>query len=676
MLITRLLLTCLCRLWLALLLSAASCAHANTLRLDTDTGKLSLQSQFDMWEDRSGKTGIADILRNENALDFQPLSGNLSAGYTHSAFWLRLDLQRRDQETPVDWLLEMTPVMLDDIRLYEVDEHGQLREHRAGDHLSLAQQEFRHRYPLFQIRLPDNNVHRVYLRVQSTSAVFFRARLWNSKLFIEQSNMLSSMMGVYYGIMLAMIAYNAVLLVSYRDLSLLHYLLLSFSVLVAGMSANGHIGLVLAPETPWLVDIAPAFSSQMVVLASSLFVSSFLTLKTRWPQMYWLFRVIQMLVVIFLISILAGYNHHIAAIAQWVAVVQILAFLPVCLMSGLRGFTPGYIVFAASLAWIAGVSLIPLRNLGVLQPGSLVDYGYQLGSAIEVIMLALAQAYRISLIKKESAAVQQQLLDLAQHAEQELEAKVRQRTTELDQAVQRLQQLDREKNEFLGIAAHDLKNPLTSIIGMSILLRQPQIAAQQQLDYLQRISASGERMMRIITNLLDVNALETGHLHLRLQRLNLGDLLREVVKQYQDMLAAKNLQLHLDISPDIEVNLDPNASTQIIDNLISNAIKFSPQGLSIWLTVDRKNGMGRLTVRDQGQGLSAQDQLHLFEKFTRLSTTPTAGEHSSGLGLSIVKKLSEAQGGRVECLSAVGQGTSFIVAFPLAEKRNPLAAPE
>jgi len=107
------------------------------------------------------------------------------------------------------------------------------------------------------------------------------------------------------------------------------------------------------------------------------------------------------------------------------------------------------------------------------------------------------------------------------------------------------------------------------------------------------------------------------------------------------------------------VRADINACAQIIDNLISNAIKYSPLNKHIYLNVEQKDEFGCVQIRDQGPGLSKADQQHLFEKFTRLSSMPTAGEHSSGLGLSIVKKLSNAMNGDVYCESEAGDGCLF-----------------
>ncbi|MBI3285693.1 MAG: sensor histidine kinase [Burkholderiales bacterium] len=659
-------LACLLACWLVGL--GAPAAGAATLSLNRDSGRLALATHWDMLEDQSGRLDINDIVQAEHAGRFQPLAGDLNVSYSKSVYWLRLRLQRSDALASQLWWLEYTPVMLDDVRLYQPGTDGRLHIHKAGDRLPFSALEMRHRYPLFRLDLPDSGTHVLYLRVQSSSAIFLRATLWTPQAFAETSNLYSGFAGLYYGIMLAMIVYNLLLASAYRDRALLYYLLLSVSTLVAGLSVNGHFGMLFAPDWPWLVDILPGLTPCLILVFSSLFVAHFLRLRQGMPRMFRLLRAFQLFFSAAAVLVLAGYNHLVAPLVQSLGFLQMLLILPLCLLTGLRGYRPGYIAFAASGAWVIGTVMLTLRNLGWLASSWASDYGFQTGSALEVILLALAQAERIRLMRKERALTQAALLKISQRGEQQLEAKVARRTAELAAAVTRLQQLDKEKNDFLGIAAHDLKNPLTSIIGMSELLQRlaHHMPDEQRQQYLERIGNSGRRMMNIITNLLDINAFESGHAHYALQAVDLGQALREVLQQYEDSLRAKDLQVELDQHGPLTVRANPDALAQIFDNLISNAAKYSSPGQRIWLSVGRHGEFGRCRIRDQGPGLSVQDQQRLFERYTRLSAKPTAGEHSSGLGLSIVKKLCSAMGGRVTCQSEIGAGCTFSVDLPLA----------
>ncbi len=230
-----------------------------------------------------------------------------------------------------------------------------------------------------------------------------------------------------------------------------------------------------------------------------------------------------------------------------------------------------------------------------------------------------------------------------------------------------LEELDREKNEFLGIAAHDLKNPLASIrVTASMLQRYGgQVTPEKQHESLERILLVVERMMTIITNLLDINTLERRGIQFVIRNFDIAPLVEAAVQQYRAPAEAKQIALHLSIEMDSSVVLaDEQSVTQVLDNLISNAVKYSPHGKNIFVRLKASNGGVRVEVQDEGQGISQDDRKKLFGKFARLTARPTGGEHSTGLGLSIVKKMVEAMNGTVWCESELGKGATFIVELP------------
>lgn len=231
-----------------------------------------------------------------------------------------------------------------------------------------------------------------------------------------------------------------------------------------------------------------------------------------------------------------------------------------------------------------------------------------------------------------------------------------------------LQQLNTEKNEFLGIVAHDLKNPLTSISMSASALRDyydrfPPATAKERLG---AIIQASQRMATIITNLLDINAIETGNLNLTRKPAPILPILLHTINDYRERAAQKRITLHHSIECDenIEACIDTGVTAEIFDNLVSNAIKYSPFDKQVFVRLFTDNDKIRMEVRDEGPGLSEDDKKRLFGKFNRLSAKPTGGEDSTGLGLSIVKRLVEAMNGRVGCESELGKGAVFFVEFP------------
>jgi signal transduction histidine kinase len=231
-----------------------------------------------------------------------------------------------------------------------------------------------------------------------------------------------------------------------------------------------------------------------------------------------------------------------------------------------------------------------------------------------------------------------------------------------------LEQLDSEKNEFLGIAAHDLKNPLAQITILVTTIqryydRMTDADIQRQLE---SIGKASTRMTEIINNLLDVNAIERGGVRLQVERLNLAPLLEAAVENYAAHAAEKRIVLLKDMPDEAYALADKAVVEQVLDNLISNAVKYSPQEKNIFIRLQASTEAVRVEIQDEGPGISDDDQKKLFGKFARLSARPTGGEHSTGLGLSIVKKMVEAMNGRVWCESELGRGATFVVELPTA----------
>lgn len=229
-----------------------------------------------------------------------------------------------------------------------------------------------------------------------------------------------------------------------------------------------------------------------------------------------------------------------------------------------------------------------------------------------------------------------------------------------------LRHLNDEKNEFMGIVAHDLRNPLGEIKCFAeLLLEDAQMPSLDREDCIRRIRDTSGRMAEMVQNLLDTNRIERGDLKLNLVATELLSLLSSVVAAQTPRAAAKQQTLHLqnEAGP-ITAMVDRSVMVQVLENLISNAVKYSAPGRNIYVRLKKSTESVRFEVQDEGPGLSADDQKKLFGKFARLSSKPTGGEHSTGLGLSIVKRMVEAMKGQVWCESEPGLGATFIVTLP------------
>jgi signal transduction histidine kinase len=250
--------------------------------------------------------------------------------------------------------------------------------------------------------------------------------------------------------------------------------------------------------------------------------------------------------------------------------------------------------------------------------------------------------------------------------------------TRLQEQNVRLQELNVEKNEFLSIAAHDLKNPLNNIMMLTDMLRQPNLIQEEskRAEAFELVINAARRMLTLIENLLDINMIEQGKLSLSIIELDIASKTRVLVDGYVSTATKKNIRIECHTPDRAMIKADTTALSQVMDNLLSNAVKYSPLGSTVRMHVEYSvqnsikatHGAYTFSVQDEGPGFTDEDKTKLFGKFVRLSAQPTGGEHSTGLGLSIVKRMVEAMQGRVWCESEAGKGATFFVELPSASE--------
>jgi signal transduction histidine kinase len=238
---------------------------------------------------------------------------------------------------------------------------------------------------------------------------------------------------------------------------------------------------------------------------------------------------------------------------------------------------------------------------------------------------------------------------------------------ELSRKNSELERLNEIKNHFLGIAAHDLRSPLGNIMMLIEFIEDDvENCSPEQLEYLTKIKDLNAFMRTLVEDLLDVTSIETGKLVLNLDDVNLVDLVRESVHLNEPLAQRKEIAIHF--ATDVEnlaVSIDSNKIEQVINNLVSNAVKFSNRNTEIEVTLKRQDSGVSITVRDQGQGIQEDEINRLFEPFQKTSTRGTDGEKSSGLGLYICRKIVTEHGGDVSVESEYGKGSQFIVNLPV-----------
>jgi len=250
------------------------------------------------------------------------------------------------------------------------------------------------------------------------------------------------------------------------------------------------------------------------------------------------------------------------------------------------------------------------------------------------------------------------------------------KTSELEESLKtvtsknlELASLNHEKNEILGIASHDLRRGIASIIGLSQLVRDGKdLALSEICEMVSMIEEEGVKLNELVTSLIDVHAIEQGHMSFYFQILDLRDVIENLLRPFMKTAAKKKIQIEYSLGDTpAPVNADIQALRQIFENLISNAVKFSPMGSVVGVFVRSTASGYEVAIQDKGPGFSPEDLRKVYQKFARLSARPTADESSTGLGLSIVKSLVDYMHADLRLETELGAGSTFVISLARAE---------
>jgi signal transduction histidine kinase len=231
-----------------------------------------------------------------------------------------------------------------------------------------------------------------------------------------------------------------------------------------------------------------------------------------------------------------------------------------------------------------------------------------------------------------------------------------------------LQRFDKLKNQFLGIVAHDLRSPLSIIVAYSdfLLLEDQPPLSQRQARFVGSIRSSSAFMVELVNDLLDVSAIESGSLELDLAATDLVSVVEDTVAMHRVLGEKKQLGIELSIAGTIpDVVVDRRRIEQVLNNVLGNAIKFSPVGATIHVTIGVESDDVTISVANPGEGISAAALPTIFDPYVRSRTRGTAGEKGTGLGLAIARRIVEAHKGRITVDSAEGDGATFTISLPV-----------
>ncbi|WP_165822093.1 7TM diverse intracellular signaling domain-containing protein [Hymenobacter edaphi] len=651
---------------------------------------------------------LAEVQSARWAEQFRPLpKADLPA--TAQDQWIRCAVQS-GTNAGTRWLLLVSTDYLDGLEVYLQRPGGPARRHVLTSTAPYAQT---HALQLRQFNLqldlrPDEPLL-VYARLPAQQ----RAHL----AVVEQAHVLQTAregdltMGPYFGILLALLAYNLLLYFSVRDKSYLYYSLYVAAFAAAQLDMTGYWRQLWPSSLSGAgLDLRQNFILACTIFFGTLTARAFLETPRLLPRFDRLLRLTLLLAWLPVLSFLTPDSQAAAwwqaGTALWTSVVLLTAGT-LALRAGYRParyYMVGWTLLLVAVVnyYLSQVELIP-------HFGFWSTHGVHVASALEMILLSLGLADRINLAKKDRQLAQEAALraaqaqqaaqretlaamqekqvaqtralevsrekeELQQRSNQELAA----RAAELQQAYQelqasirtshQLQELDELKTKFFTNISHELRTPLTLIISpleqlLSEARQRPQQAAPPEYALMLR---NARRLLRLINQLLDIARLEAGQTRLAAAPDDLVRAVRTNVLSFESLAVGNEVELRFESPLEaLEVYFDAEQLDKILYNLLGNALKFTPAGGQVVVSVERQAERAVLRVRDTGPGIPAEHLPLIFDRFHQVDDSRTRRHEGSGIGLALVKELVALHHGYIRVSSVPGQGTTFVVELPL-----------
>ena len=419
-------------LLLLLLLALLPHAHADAPLVLRDVEQAYPVNRYlGLLEDKGGNMTLKDVLPGPRSPSFDyPGKDATNFSFTDSAYWARFDLVNGSANV-TDWFLEYQYAMIDRVDVHVVYPDGHVESAVSGDTLPFASRAVKHRNPMFKIALAKGQQVTVYLRVKSEGALQMPLVLRSTSDLLARDHDEQMLLGLYYGILLAMFIYNTMLYLSVRDPNYLYYCLYIGSWTLMQMGINGLAFEYLWPYSPRWANTGVIVLVGTIISTTAQFAASFLDVKRYYPRLAAGFRCYVLLGVLVVIGAFFFRYSVIVKIAQAGALTGcIYAFIlgALCLRRG--GIQARYFMLAWSMLLIGGAMYV-MQNQGMIPNSFITEYGLQVGSALEVLLFSFALAHRMKLLQEDNVRIQREATD-------NLERRVQQRTLELDGALANL----------------------------------------------------------------------------------------------------------------------------------------------------------------------------------------------------------------------------------------------
>lgn len=621
---------------------------SRTVILDDSTEKIDLYLHMEMLKDYERKWSINDVTSEEFSQKFLlPEEIHQRPGFFETVNWLRFEVENRSNER--DWLFEIAFPLVYELEIYaEVEGKMVLIFEGGAVTHPFDERDIHHRHFVVDLDIPPGEREKFYAMAIGGGDVHPPILIWDKNKFIEKTEMEFVLLGVFYGIVIVMIFYNLFLYFSLRMRSYLYYVLVILFTLLGKLSINGTGFQYFWSDYPiWNLNAA-AFFVPIASIFVLIFSRSFLNIDYYIPRFKYIVYGLIALNASVVLTLL--YSHYTALYMMvFSCFLTFASVLIASVLSWVRGARQARFYVAGWVIFLTGVFITILERASALPYSSFTEYAGQGALAIEVVLLSLALADKINIMRKEK--------DIAEEKARESQKL----------AIENLQRADELKDEFLAVTSHELRTPLYGIIGIAETLRDG-IAGQVSEEMKKQLSMvimSGQRLTHLVNDILDFSKIKYDSLKLDLKLVDVKAIVEIVIAMSKLSLEKKGIVLVQNISTSLPIIwADENRLQQILHNIIDNAIKYTDEG-RIVISVYSEDAEVIIEVTDTGKGMT-EDQLDvIFEPFQQGEMSTSRQFNGVGLGLNIAKRLVDLHKGKIEVTSKLGVGSTFKIVLPI-----------
>ncbi len=642
---------------------------ATPITLSDDKNSLKLGALGSFFWDKDHVLTITDISKESFQDNFFSQPNPLPAfGYRNAILWFRVELVNTRSQNVLRYL-EIDYPTLDHVELYQKDLNGNWIIKQAGDNIPFNKGREQIASIVFKLEIPANSRQTVFVKTLTKASYVFPVLLHNYEGYLDKTRATYLINGAFAGILGVMFFYNVLVFAGNRDKSYFYYIAFILGLSLYAFTLKGIANMYIWEPLGIFSDRGLSITITFMVLPAILFTQKFLELKYQAPLLNRITQVFVVAMILYAIvtQIQPGYTGFLAAVIVFLAAPFLFITGIICIK---RGFKPAVFYFVSIFGTLISTIIISLRSAGLVQEGFWVSNAVYIGTAWHMIGLALALSFRYRILRKEKEQFQAKAIELEVVAKQELERKVRERTSELDLARKEAESANRAKSTFLANMSHEIRTPMHAILGFADLM-QLKTRDFNPESSLSQIQKAGKTLLSLIDNILDISKIESGKFDLESKPTDLHQLIKDVHVLFQNKAIEQKDRFSYRISDNVPkyVLIDNTRLKQILFNLCSNAIKFTKGG-EILLEVDIKGADSEtcivvFSVSDTGIGIEDNQKERIFKPFEQQKGQDFEEYGGTGLGLSISKKLSLLMGGDVHVIDNQPTGSIFIVELPV-----------